>query len=124
MKTSTRTWLSWSASLVVAVSLAGCEYNDDPTDHDVPPGKAVLVVDNNSIDDLAVYVDGVRKENADAFEDRAYTMEPGLHRVVLDQRGGSRSFAGDVDLLRDRRTIMNVTVRDFDSQYDVRIYFD
>ncbi len=106
------------------MALAGCEYNDDPSDHDVPPGKGVLVVNNRTSDDLAVYIDGVRQENTDDFDDRAYTLEPGVHRVVLDQRGGSRSFADDVDVLRDRRTIMDVTTRAMDNEYDVLIYFD
>ncbi len=110
--------------VVVMLGLTGCEWDDDPTDHDVPPGKGLIVVDNNTGDDIAVYIDGVRQGEVDAYEDEAYSAEPGLRRVVLDQRSGTRSYRDDIDVVEGKRSIMDVTARAGDQEYDVAVYFD
>ena len=110
--------------LALTLGVSGCEWDDDPTDHDVPPGQGLIVVDNNSGDDIAVYIDGKREKDADAYEDEPYTVAPGLHRVILDQRSGSRSYRDDIDAVEGRRTILDVTVRAGDNEYDVAVYFD
>ncbi len=54
-----------------------------------------------------------------------HVQEPGVRRVILDQRGGDRTFADDVDILADRRTIMDVDSDSLDTlDYDVVIFFD
>lgn len=118
--------LMWTgfALLTLSLGLMGCEWDDDPSDHDVPPGQGLIVVDNNTGDDVAVYIDGVRQKDADAFEDEPYTVSPGVHRVILDERGGTRSYREDIDAVEGRRTILDVTVRTGDNEYDVAVYFD
>ena len=51
-------------------------------------------------------------------------LAPGLHRIVLEQSGGDRSFHDDLDILEGQRTIMNVTVAGLGNDYDVSITFD
>lgn len=115
------------ACLVAAAALtlaAGCEDEDD-NDHEPPPGQGSIIIYNNTPDDIAVYIDDVRVEDVGDDDDRAYDLQPGVHRVVLDQRGGDRTFRDDVDVLEGRRTIMDVTFDAFDSfDYDVAIFFD
>lgn len=111
-------------ALAAALVVAGCEWEDDPTDHDVPPGKGLIVVDNNTVDNIAVYIDGAKRGTTDAFSNDAYSVAPGLHRVILDQRGGSRSWRDDVDAVEGKRTILGVTIQSGDSEYNVHVYFD
>ena len=118
------------AMLAVAAGLAigatGCDYDEsDDNDHEPPPGQGSLVIYNNTSDDIAVFVDGVRLDDVGDYNDRAYDLDPGVRRVILDQRGGDRTFADDVDILADRRTIMDVDTDTFDTlDYDVVIFFD
>ena len=60
----------------------------------------------------------------DAREDEAYDLDPGVHRVVLDEQSGDRAYSTDVDILENRRTVMDVTVSGFDGDYDVAVFYD
>ena len=111
-------------AFAAVLAVSGCEWEDDPTDHDVPAGKGLIVVDNNSVDNITVYIDGTRRGSTDAFNNEAYSVEPGVHRVILDQRSGSRSWRDDVDAVEGKRTILGVTINAGDSEYDVHVYFD
>lgn len=121
--------LPGAAALAVAAFLAlfplGCEYDDDDFDHDPPAGLGTLYVDNNTGDDLDVFVDGAEMQGVGDYDERFYDLAPGVRRVVLDEDDGDRSFADDVDVLEGRRTIIDVS-RDSDDfdRYDVVIYFD
>jgi hypothetical protein len=111
--------------LAVAFLLAGCDYDDDDYSHDPAPGKGALIVENRTGDDIAVYVDGARLEDADEDDDTAYDLSPGVRRVVLDQRGGDATFRGDVDIIEGRLTVMDVAFDSFDlDEFDVAIFFD
>jgi hypothetical protein len=107
-----------------ALALAGCEGDNNHDDHDPPPGKGSIIVDNHTADDLAVYVDGQRVADVDDYDDKALDFKPAVHRVVLDQRGGTGNWRGDVDVVEGRRTILDITIRPGDSEYDVEIFFD
>jgi hypothetical protein len=110
-------------ALSAALGFAGCE-DDNHDDHDPAPGKGALVLDNRSGTDIALYVDGQRVADVDAYDDKALDFEPGIRRVVLDERGGHGNWRGDVDVVEGRRTILDVTSRVNDSEYDVEIFFD
>lgn len=112
------------ACAVSSSMLTGCELDDDPSDHDVPPGKGSLIVDNNTGDSIAVYINGQRQDDADEYDDESYDLEPGVYRVLLDQRSGSRSYAEEYDVIEGRRTILDVTTRGFDNEYDVDASYD
>lgn len=123
----TRLLLTTLTAAVLSFYATGCDYDDDDDfdDHDVPEGKGSIIVDNNSADDIAVYIDGVRVEDVDDYEDEAYDVDPGLRRVVLDQRGGEdRSYRGDIDVIEGKRTVLDVSVDALDDEYDVEVFFD
>lgn len=118
-----------AAVLIMASALAllspGCEDPDDDFDHDPPAGLGTLYVDNNTGDDLNVFVDGAGLAGVGDFDERFYDLAPGVHRVVLDQDDGDRSYRDDVDVLEGRRTILDVERDSDDSdRYDVAILFD
>lgn len=119
------TWFAWALAASLPW-LAGCEYDDDHDyGHDPAAGLGSLIVENRTPDDIAVYVDGVRLADAGDDDDRAYDLKPGIRRVLLDQRGGDRTFRGDVDIIEGRRTVLDVIFDPFDNgDYDVDIFLD
>ena len=125
MEKLTRIFASLVAVAMLAVGMTGCDYDENDNDHEPPAGQGSLVIYNNTSDDIAVYVDGTRLDDVGDYNDRAYDLEPGVHRVILDQRGGDRNFTDDVDILADRRTIMDVDSDNVNTlDYDVVIFFD
>jgi len=109
----------------LALALSACE-GDKDYDRPVPPGLGTLMIDNETYDDISVFVDSEFQERI-AREDHvtSYDFPPGVYRVVLEQRGGRDSYRGDIDLLPDRRTVIEVFPGDFDSdRFAVRIFFD
>lgn len=117
-----RRFILLPALLGLSLFFAGCE--DDRFDHDPPPGKGTLYVDNRTGDDIRVFINGTRFRDVDGGDLRYYDLDPGVYRVVLDGEDTPRSFAGDVDLLVDRKTIMEVRLMPDDyRRFDVLIYY-
>ena len=113
------------ALLTTSITLTGCDWDDDnDDDFDPAEGKGAIIVDNNSADEIAVYIDGVRFDDVDSYSDEPYEVDPGVHRVVLDQRGGDRSYRDDIDVLQNKRTVLDVSAPTFDDDYDVEVFFD
>lgn len=116
--------------VLLAASLAwvtGCNLDkDNDRDHEPPAGQGALLVDNNSGDDIKVYVDGELLGTVGDYSDRAFDMAPGSYRVVLDEDHGSRDYRDDVDILENRLTVLDVQVNfdDFSADYDVEVFFD
>jgi hypothetical protein len=111
--------------LALALAATSCDDGDD-YDHRVPPGLGTLLIDNETYDDISVFLDGYFQERV-AREDRVtpYDLEPGIYRVVLEQRGGRNSFRGDIDVLSGRRTIIEVFPGDYnEDRYYVSVFFD
>ena len=54
----------------------------------------------------------------------AYDRGPGLHRLVLDQKRGNRSYSRDVDVIEGKRTVWKVYIDELDWEYDVRVFYD
>ena len=123
-RTSKRSrWLAAGAGAVLALWMAGCE--DDRFDHDPPAGQGAVIVDNYTGDKVRVYIDGEERESLKAGKHRAYDLEPGICRVVLDGDEAWRSWTGDVDVLDGRLTVLEVTTAAWaPGSYDVRVYFD
>ena len=97
--------------LVIALLLGtieGCGGSNEDFDRKPPTGFGVLIVNNNSSDDIDVFVDSVFVFRAGDDGAGFYDLEPGVYRVVLAERGGSRSFLSDVDILEGRQTILDV----------------
>ena len=103
--------------------LTGCD--DDDYDRDPPPGLGTLVVDNFTGTRVRVYIEGERVANVGSDEHRYYDLEPGIYRIALDGSDTDRSWAGDVDILEGRRTVMEVHSYSADyREYDVRMFYD
>ena len=84
-----------------------------------------MIVDNDTTDDISVFVDGAALPETPEGKYRAYDLDPGVRRVVLDQQGGDHNYRGDIDILEGRLTILEVEF-DLDDadDYDVFIRFD
>jgi hypothetical protein len=118
-------WFSGLCLFAAMPLFQGCDYDEDDNDHEPPAGQGSLIIYNRTPDDIAVFVDDVRLEDVGDDNDRAYDLAPGVHRVILDQRGGDRTFRDDIDILEGRRTIMDVAIDPNDAfDYDVVVFFD
>ncbi len=110
--------------LVMILALASCESDDDSYDHDPPAGMGALIIDNHTDDDISVYLNGVETNKAPDSDWKAYDLKPGGYRLVLEQRGGDHSFNDDVDVLENRRTILDVQYSSNPYRYDVFLRYD
>ena len=100
----------------------GCE-DDEDIDHDPPAGMGSIVVDNRTYNDINVFIDGIQTNRTSDKDWRAYDLAPGVYRVVLDEDDGDRNFRGDVDVLENQLTIMDVEADIQGDVFDVYIYF-
>ena len=115
--------IGWVAAVLAIGMLTGCD--DERFDREPPLGMGTVIVDNFTGDDIEVYLDGVAAEETDAGDHRYYDLEPGLHRVVLTGDDTERLWAEDVDVLENRRTVLEVRSDPFDyGEYGVDIYLD
>lgn len=90
---------------------AGCE-SDDLPDHEPPPGRGSLIVDNRTVYRLDVYLDGQNRGSVDDFDTQVYDLFPGVHRLVLDpDEDFPDTAAADVDILEGRRTVVQADTR-------------
>lgn len=104
-------------------SAGDCTDDDDDIDHVPEEGKGALVIDNNTYDDMDVYVDGKLLGEARDGKVAAFDLDPSVYRVVLEQQGGDQSFREDIDILENRNTVLDVTFGS-GSRFDVFLYFD
>jgi len=109
----------WAAGILL---LAGCD-NDDYK-HDPSPGQGSIIVDNRSWDVIHVYISGYYTNDVGDYDYEAYDRDPGVYRVVLDQKGGSRSYSHDVDVIEGKRTVLKVYVDELYWEYDVAVFYD
>lgn len=116
-------WIGY-LSIALAVGMTtGCD--DSEFDRDPPSGQGSLIADNFTGDRIAVYLDGLEAESVRSGKHRYYDLDPGVHRIALDSDDTRRSWAGDVDILEGRRTVLEVRGYQGDyNSFDVEIYFD
>lgn len=111
------------AAMLAGLLLAsGCDSEDD-FDHTPAAGQGALIVDNQGVMDVDVFVDGALIGEVRDGDWKAFDLAPGVPRVVVDEDDGDRSFATDVDILEDRNTILTVTVAS-DSTLNATLYID
>jgi hypothetical protein len=111
------------AAGLLAAALAGCESKD--YSHRPPDGLGSILLDNRTPNDINVYIDGVAQARLGDYDERAYDVEPGLHRLVLDQVRGTRYAAWDVDVVAGRLTVIIVRIsnadwRRYDGEFSLR----
>lgn len=111
--------------MLLALLQPGCDLDED-YDHSPPAGFGTLYVDNNSPDDLNVYIGGAAMAGVGHHDTRYYDLEPGVYRVVLDDADDSdRSFHDEVDILEGRRTILDVSLSAANfRRYNVLVFLD
>ncbi|MBM4148783.1 MAG: hypothetical protein FJ224_07040 [Lentisphaerae bacterium] len=120
--------MSWKCAvfaMTVAVFSAGCFEDDEGyRDHTPADGLGSIVVNNETYDEMDVFVDSEFAMEVGDWDDAAFDVEPGEHRVVLDGRDSDRSYAGDIDVLKGRLTILHVSSSpSSSSSYTVRIEY-
>ncbi|MFO1491209.1 MAG: hypothetical protein U1F77_14390 [Kiritimatiellia bacterium] len=113
-------------SLPLAVlASAGCDDADGEFSHKAPAGQGSLIVDNRTTARFEVFVDGEKLARVGSNNDRAFDLQPGVHRVVIDEDDGRRGEGNDVDILEGRLTVLRIQ-SDFSdsSELDLDIYLD
>jgi len=127
MKKQAHRVVQWSKILVLGMLfvllLSGCD--DARYDYTPPEGMGALIIENYTGDSVRVYIDGVQVETVSSGGQRIYDVLPGVRRVALDSEDILRSWAGDVDLLEGRRTIMELRGSNLQLEaFDVTLFFD
>ncbi len=118
-----RILLALLSPLVFAAS--GCDDSDGEFSHNPPPGQGSLIVDNQTSAKFEVYIDGEKLARVSTFDDRAFDLAPGVHRVIVDEDDGRRGDARDVDILEDRRTVLRIESDFADNDgLDIDVYID
>ena len=108
---------------VLVLGLAGCE--DEGYDHVPPAGQGSIILDNFSSDDIHVFIAGAATNRLRDYENEAYDMTGGVHRLILDEDGGDRFGAWDVDVVVGRLTIVEVRTSEWNwDEYDVSIHLE
>ncbi|MCZ7590879.1 MAG: hypothetical protein M5U15_01435 [Kiritimatiellae bacterium] len=113
-----------AAFSAIGLLAAGCDLdNHGSRKHNPPDGYGALVVENNSSRDIRVYIDGKEAGKVSDYSNRPFDLLPGVHRIILDERHGDRSWRDDVDIIEARLTILDVS-SGWDNDFDVRVFFD
>ena len=105
--------------LLVALLVLGCD-ESGYYDHDPASGMGSLVLDNNSGDDISVFLDGLEILNIDGSDEEIQDLQPGAYRIVLSADHTDRSYSADVDILEGRLTILDIRSSSATSYY----YYD
>ena len=83
-------------ALPFVFATTGCDDSDGDFSHKPPAGQGSLIVDNRTAAKFEVYIDGVKLARVATFDDRAFDLKPGVHRVIVDEDDGRRGDARDV----------------------------
>lgn len=98
--------------------LTACE-SDREFKRDIPEGQGTLVLNNLTTSDIYVYIEGVEDRRTSSKDYEFYDRDPGVYRVVLEQRRGDRSWAGYVDVLLGKKTVLDVYFASYHRDFDV-----
>ena len=110
------------ALAAMSMLLTGCD--DDGFNHDPPPGQGSIIVDNRTPDVIHVYIDETYANDVGDYDYEAYDRDPGLYRVVLGQKSGTRSYSHDVDVIEGKLTVLRVSLDEASWEYYVQIYYE
>lgn len=111
-------------ALCAALMLSACENDNDDFDHDIPEGKGTIVVNNNTENDIEVYIAGIRYQDTHNDDYEFYDRDPGVYRMVLDEDNGDRNWFGEVDVLEGKKVILDVFKSSYEYNYDVYLRID
>ena len=111
-------------ALCVSMALwfvTGCD--DGDPDRTPPVGQGSIFVNNQTSSDLQIYIDGIRFETVQDYEDKYYDLAPGLYRIIIDEQDGDRTYRDDVDVIEGRITVIDVAMESFGDDFDVEVFF-
>jgi len=108
---------SLAGALMILMS-AGCDSGESYYDHVPPPGRGSLIIDNNTGDDISVYIDGALMTGVGDGSTEIVDLTPGFFRLVLDADNAERSYRADIDILEDRLTVLEVRSSSANNYYD------
>lgn len=118
-----RVWLLVLGLMAASFMTQGC--TDTHFDREPPEGQGTLYVDNRTSGTLQIFVNGESVDRVRGRRYRYFDLDPGVYRVALDDVDVRRSYAGDVDILLGRRTILDVTTDPADMRrLSVLSYFE
>ena len=106
MKLCLRVFLSF-VSILVLLPLMGCEQSDY-YDHVPASGKGSLVVDNNSGNNISVFVDGAKIMAISGGDYDVADLTPGSFRIVISSDNAYQSYSGYLDIIEKYLTILEV----------------
>jgi hypothetical protein len=109
-------WMAAGLAVGLAAWLvAGCDdEEEDYLDHNPPAGQGSLVVDNNTLEDIDIFVNGTRTNRVNNGNEFILDLGPGVYRIVLDSDDSARRYADDVDILQGRLTVLHVSINILD----------
>ena len=87
--------------------LSACD-DDDYLDNTPPEGQGGLIVVNDRPEGMRVFIDGEAQADVGDYDDRAYNLEPGVHRVILDAKKSRGAFIQEVEILAGRNVVLLV----------------
>ena len=123
-------WLGVRPALALALlawaltAIPGCEGRSGE-DHVPPAGLGSVIIRNHTIENIRVFINGIEYGKASYDDATFYDLKPGVYRFALNEQGGDRSHASDVDVLQGQLTLMDVSMSSTNIYaYDVLMYFD
>ena len=97
---------------------------DGDYDNNTPPeGQGGLIVVNDRPDGMRVFIDGEAQAEVGDRDDRAYNLEPGVHRVILDAKRSRGAFIQAMEILAGRNVVLLVEDSGVDDIF-VRVQLD
>ena len=109
--------------MLAMLLLVGVGCDEEDFDHVPAVGMGTMVIDNDTSDDIEIFVDGALVGDVDDYDDRYVDMLPGVYRVVLADEDGARSFRDEIDILANRLTILHVDTGSLWGEYSVWVEF-
>lgn len=97
------------ALLALTAMIWGCDEDDDNINHTPAAGMGALGIDNETSSDIDVYINGSKFSSVNNWRVRAWDLEPGVYRLVLNDEDGYRNYSDDIDILADKVTELTVT---------------
>lgn len=113
-KKTPKKWFAYFSVILLAtclmMGLSACEDDDDDFDHDIPAGQGTIVVNNQTSNDIEVYISGMEQNTAHQDDYEFYDRNPGIYRIILNEEDGDRNWYGFVDVVEGKKTILDVEV--------------
>lgn len=92
--------------LCLTIALFSSCDDNEYSDNNPPDGQGGIIVVNNRAEGMHVFIDGEAQADVGDFDDRAYNVTPGAHRIILDARRSRGAFIDEVEVLAGRNVVL------------------